>query len=140
MKKKLELSIDPFILFGKSLNNLFHGKVGNQLVDGQLLSGNGIEATDAPQMLLDVGAVIGYPVRGDHGVDHELEADLAAEVVGDFALATSRVVLVEETVEFVVARLVLLLYAREELTLLAFCQRVDGVGRGRLRLGFVLWC
>ena len=124
-KSPLQSAVDPFVFVHEILDDLLHGQIGNELIYGELLTRDRIEATDAIQVLLDVVAIVGDARGRNDGLLHQLEADLAAQVVGYFAFAATRVVLVEETIELVHFALEVGVYVAEELFLFEF----ERVGR-----------
>lgn len=93
---ELVSAIDPFILTNEILNDLFHGQIGNELIDGELLPRDRIEPTDALQMLLDVVAIVRDATGRDNRIGHELEANLAAQKVRYLAFLATLIVLAKQ--------------------------------------------
>ena len=104
----------------KIFNHFLHGQVGYELINAQVLSGDGIESADAMQMLLDVAAIVGDAAGRDHRVVHDLEADFAAQIVGYFPLASAQVILVEQAIQLIESDLKFKLVIVQQLFLLAF--------------------
>lgn len=79
----------PLVLGHESVNDLLHREIRDELLDRQWGSCDGVEVTDALQMLFDVFPLVSDAGWSDDGVLEDLEADFAADVVGDFAFSSA---------------------------------------------------
>lgn len=80
----------PFVFGDKSVDHLFHGKVRDQLVLGELDPSDRIKMADTLQMLFDVFALVRDAGRRDDRLAEDLEADFTAKEVGNLTFLWSK--------------------------------------------------
>lgn len=90
----------PLVLLHERVDHFLHAEIRNELIRRKRCSGDRVEMTDALQMLLDVLALVCDARRGDDGILQNLEGNLAANEVGNFALASPIVDFREQTIQF----------------------------------------
>lgn len=89
----------PFVLLYKCVDDFFHRKVWDQLIYRERCPCHWIKVSDSLQMFFDVLSFICYSRWGDHRFLENLKADLSANEVWDFPLATTVVDLGKHVVQ-----------------------------------------
>lgn len=72
----------PFVFGDKSVHHLFHGKIRDQLVLGELDSGDRIKVAHSLQMLFNVFALVCDTRWRDYRFAKDLKANFTAQEVG----------------------------------------------------------